>query len=102
MVNVNIDLETLASANLIVWGILKPARNLLAADIFGQPSRAGFDPLCGALRTVLHLRTLRLGYCGLDDGEAEGVAAFLASSVRLESLDLSGNQARTTKTACGY
>lgn len=30
----------------------------------------------------------------MDDGEAEGVASFLALSVRLEKLDLSENQAR--------
>ncbi|CAN0557495.1 unnamed protein product, partial [Ectocarpus sp. 8 AP-2014] len=55
-------------------------------------SRSGFDPLCGAFRTSLHLRTLLLRDVGMDDGEAEGVASFLALSVRLEKLDLSENQ----------
>lgn len=31
---------------------------------------------------------------GIDDGEAEAVASFLALSVRLEALDLSENQVR--------
>lgn len=66
--------------------------NPLAHDPLGQRSRSGFDPLCGAFRTSLHLRTLLLRDVSMDDGEAEGVASFLALSVRLEKLDLSENQ----------
>ncbi|CAM9228251.1 unnamed protein product [Ectocarpus sp. 13 AM-2016] len=68
------------------------SRNPLVHDPLGQRSRSGFDPLCGAFRTSLHLRTLLLRDVGMDDGEAEGVASFLALSVRLENLDLSENQ----------
>lgn len=67
-------------------------RNPLARDPLGQRSRSGFDPLCRGLRTVSHLRTLLLRDVGIDDGEVEGVASFLALSVRLEKLDLSENQ----------
>lgn len=70
------------------------ARNPLAVDTFGHPSRVGFDPLCGGLRTLQHLRTLCMRRCGLDDDETESVAAFMESSVRLERLDLSGNKVR--------
>lgn len=68
-------------------------RNPLARDPLGQRSRSGFGPLCGGLRTASHLRTLLMRDVGIDDGEAEGVASFLALSVRLEKLDLSENQA---------
>ncbi len=64
----------------------------MARDPLGRRSRSGFDPLCGGLRASLHLRTLLLRGIGVDDGEAEGVASFLALSVRLEQLDLSENQ----------
>eukprot|EP00903_Cladosiphon_okamuranus_P015361 g14187.t1 len=71
---------------------LDMSRNPLARDPLGQRSRSGFDPLCRGLRTVSHLRTLLLRDVGIDDGEAEAVASFLALSVRLEKLDLSENQ----------
>eukprot|EP00752_Nemacystus_decipiens_P017479 g15671.t1 len=67
--------------------------NPLARNPLGQRSRSGFDPFCGGLRTASHLRTLLLRDVGIDDGEAEGVASFLALSVRLEKLDLSENEA---------
>ena len=50
--------------------------------------------MCGGLRTTVHLRTLLLRAVGIDDGEMEGLTSFLASSVRLETLDLSENQVR--------
>lgn len=78
--------------------------NPLARDPTGQRSRSGFDPLCGSLRTSLHLRTLLLRAVGIDDVETEGVASFLALSVRLEQLDLSENQAcfETRRSALTY
>lgn len=69
-------------------------RNPLARDPLGQCSRSGFDPLCRGLRTASHLRTLLLQDVGIDDGEVEGVASFLALSVRLQKLDLSENQVK--------
>lgn len=78
--------------SLIDWLSAPIDRNPLARDPLGQRSRSGFDPLCGGLRTASHLRTLLLRDVGIDDGEAEGVASFLALSVRLEKLDLSENQ----------
>lgn len=74
------------------------SRNPLARDPLAQRSRAGFDPLCGSFRTLLHLRTLLLRDIGADDGEAESVAAFVSSSARVESLDLSQNQVRFPTT----
>ncbi|CAN0161859.1 unnamed protein product [Ectocarpus sp. 12 AP-2014] len=79
-----------SEAALIVGGWLPSLPKLRYLDL---SSRSGFDPLCGAFRTSSHLRTLLLRDVGMDDGEAEGVASFLALSVRLERLDLSENQA---------
>ncbi|CAM9542849.1 unnamed protein product [Scytosiphon promiscuus] len=76
-------------AALIVGGWLPSLPKLRYLDL---SSRSGFDPLCGGLRTSSHLRTLLLRAVGIDDGETEGVASFLALSVRLEELDLSENQ----------
>ncbi|CBN77908.1 Hypothetical leucine rich repeat protein [Ectocarpus siliculosus] len=78
-----------SEAALIVGGWLPSLPKLRYLDL---SSRSGFDSLCGAFRTSLHLRTLLLRDVGMDDGEAEGVASFLALSARLEKLDLSDNQ----------
>lgn len=71
---------------------MSSSRNPLARDPLSRRSRAGFDPLCGGFRTLLHLRALVLRDIGADDGEAESVATFVSSSARVESLDLSQNQ----------
>ncbi|CAN0477944.1 unnamed protein product, partial [Laminaria digitata] len=78
-----------SEAALIVGGWLSSLSKLRYLDLSG---RAGFGPLCGSFRTLLHLRTLVLRDIGADDGEAESISAFVSSSARLESLDLSQNK----------
>eukprot|EP00904_Undaria_pinnatifida_P003711 jgi/Undpi1/13340/HiC_scaffold_8.g02999.m1 len=78
-----------SEAALIVAGWLPSLSKLRYLDLSG---RAGFDPLCGSFHTLLHLRTLLLRDIGADDGEAESIAAFVSSSARVETLDLSQNQ----------
>ncbi|CAM9704576.1 unnamed protein product [Ectocarpus fasciculatus] len=86
-----------SEAALIVGSWLSSLPKLRYLDL---SSRSGFDPLCGAFRTSLHLRTLLLRDVGMDDGEAEAVASFLALSVRLEKLDLSENQLHVRGARC--
>ena len=70
-------------------------RNPLNFDPLGSPSRAGFAALCRSLVDLYYLRTLLMRDVGIDDVGAEELAAYVSSSVCIQSLDLSFNQVRS-------
>lgn len=77
--------------SVLVSGTL---RNPLTRYPLWQPSRSGFETLCGSLGNLFHLRQLFMSDAGIGDGETKELAAYVTSSVRLELLDVSSKQTR--------
>ncbi|CAM9195697.1 unnamed protein product [Ascophyllum nodosum] len=74
---------------MIVGGWFRGIPKLRYLDI---SDRAGFAALCRGLVDLYYLRTLLMRDVGIDDVGAEELAAYVSSSVCIQSLDLSFNQ----------